>query len=96
MKLSLNPLNLNQEENVSLRFNSPSRPSIELEKPVTDLGSGFFSIEVAADESNQLVDDSYDYRIEQNGEVLKLGFVRIIDEEISNFTFDYLLDFLMS
>ena len=94
--MSLNPLNLNQEENVSLRFNSPSRPSIELEKPVTDLGSGFFSIEVAADESNNLIDDTYSYEIEQNGEVLKLGFVRVVEEEISNFTFDYLLDFLMS
>lgn len=95
LKLSLNPLNLNQEENVSLRFNSPSRPTIELEKPVTDLGSGFFSIEVLANESINLVDNTYSYRIEQNGEILKLGFVRIIDEEISNFTFDYLLDFLM-
>ena len=96
MKLFLNPLNLNQEESVNLTFRSPSRPSIELEKPVTDLGSGFFSIEVEANESINLVDDTYSYRIEQNGEVLKLGFVRIIDEEISNFTFDYLLDFLMS
>ena len=96
LKLSLNPLNLNKEENVSLSFNSPSRPSIELEKPVTDLGSGFFSIGIAANESINLIDDTYSYKIEQNGEVLKLGFVRIIDEEISNFTYDYLLDFLMS
>lgn len=92
----LNPLNLNQEESVNLTFRSPSRPSIEFEKPVTELGSGFFSIELEADESNQLIDDSYDYRIEQNGELLKLGFVRVVSEEISNFTFDYLLDFLMS
>jgi hypothetical protein len=94
--LFLNPLNLNSAESVSLTFRSPSRPIIEFTKPVTELGSGFFSIQLEANESNQLIDDSYDYRIDQNGQLLKLGFVRIVSEEISNFTFDYLLDFLMS
>jgi hypothetical protein len=94
--LSLNQSNLNQEENVSLKFRSPSRPLIELEKPVTDLGSGFFLITLTADESNELIDDTYSYRIEQNSTTLKLGFVRVVSEEISNFTFDYLLDFLMA
>jgi len=50
-----------------------------LDKALTNLGSGFFSIDLTIAESNQLVDDSYSYSIEQSGQVLKYGFVRYID-----------------
>ena len=79
---------------VNIVFSSPSRPTITFEKSLTQDGEGFFYFTLLESEAAQFVDDTYSYQIVKNGEVLKLGKVRLTTGE--EFGFDYELDFLLA
>ena len=94
--MSLNPQNLNLSEDVRVQVSSPSRSTIEFEKPVTDIGSGFFSVQLEAADINQLIDDTYSYKLIQDNKTLKLGYIRLLNGVAEEIPFDMLLDFKMS
>lgn len=98
LKFQVNPKLLNQNEFVSLRLISPSRPEILLEnKPVTKEGAGFFSIFLSNFDTFLLIDDTYKYSLEKDNLTLDYGRVRLVKSEIAdNGTFDYLLDLLLA
>lgn len=58
-------------------FNSPSRPTISLQKALTSEGGGFFSFEITVAEASDFIDNSYTYKIDLNGEIIALGNVRL-------------------
>jgi len=62
---------------VSLNLKSPSREHFTLEKALTDIGSGFFSFEITAIESELFIDDTYSYWLTQGENLLKHGFVNL-------------------
>ena len=76
MTVSLNRSKVQNGDLVDVIFTSPSRPTYTLEKSLTDQGGGFFYFNVEAAEADQLIDNSYVYRIEKDSEILKIGNVR--------------------
>lgn len=70
-----------------------------MEKPASDLGSGFFSITVTAEDISGIIDDTYSYKLSQLDVILKLGFVRVIEGEIiilDDAELDAELDFILA
>tara|TARA_R100000951_G_scaffold110853_3_gene109210 strand:+ start:3851 stop:4177 length:327 start_codon:yes stop_codon:yes gene_type:complete len=97
VKLFLNQQEVNEAESVQLRLNSPTHSTITLDKSLSRIGLGFYSLEVYLEEAYLLKDDTYSYQILQNGVILKYGFVHLMEgDKIINTVFDYTLDFLMS
>ena len=98
IKLSLNRSKVSLSENVSLVLSSPSRVEITIEKALTELGSGFFSIHLTASESNKLIDDTYSYTLTQGDNTLKTGYVRRIEGtlEDNGGELDSELDFILA
>ena len=92
--ISLNQNKVENEDSVSVVFESPSRPTLTFTKSLTDFGEGFFYFTLLATEGNQLIDSTYIYKIVKNEEILKLGNVRIIEGE--QFGLDDELEFLLS
>ncbi len=93
----LNQQEVNEAESVQLRLNSPTHSTITLDKSLSRIGLGFYSLEVYLEEAYLLKDDTYSYQILQNGVILKYGFVHLMEgDKIINTVFDYTLDFLMS
>lgn len=88
-----------QAGSANLVLQSPSRPEITFIKALTDIGSGFFSLDLTAAEADQLIDDTYSYYLTQNGVTLKHGFIRrvvghgFIDDDGQ---LDAFLDFLLA
>jgi len=97
IKLSLNRAKVSLLENVVLNLVSPSRVELNFTKALTELGSGFFSIDVTSIDTAQLVDDTYSYYLYQDSVLLKTGFVRRIEvsEEFSG-ELDAELDFYLA
>lgn len=93
--MSLNRFQVQNGVNVNLVLRSPSRETLEFDKALTDLGSGFYSISLSYADTISLVDDTYSYYLYQDEVLLKHGRIRLIELELNNSIFDYTLDFLL-
>ena len=84
VKLFLNHQKVNEAESVQLRLNSPTRSAITLDKSLSQIGLGFYSLEVYLEESYLLKDDTYSYQILQNGVISRRGNPVFSERSISN------------
>lgn len=88
---------MNLLANVDLVLSSPSRATLTFNKALTDLGSGFFNLSLTAEDSVQLIDDTYEYDLQQDGISLKVGVIRRIELEFEeDGQLDAVLDFLLA
>lgn len=63
---------------ITLTLNSPSRPSLEFTATIVSISGDLYSFELTANQTNELIDNTYNYIISQGSYVLKTGDVNLI------------------
>ena len=81
---------------ITLTLDSPSRAQLVFSSTITTISEGYYSFDLEAADTSQLIDDTYFYTLSQGTVELKTGVIRFVLDEETNTQFDYILDFALA
>lgn len=96
VRVRLNPEKANLGSNIDFVLDSPSRPSITFSCILTEIQSGIYTFPLTAEQTSQLLDDTYYYTIIQGENTLKIGVIMLTLPEGIQGGFDYSLDLTLA
>lgn len=77
VRVRLNPDKL-AGESITITLDSPSRESIEFASTITNISNSLYTFDLTALQTDELIDDTYNYTISQGEEELKKGDVNTV------------------
>lgn len=95
VKLRLNQSNV-VGDTIAITLDSPSRSQLVFSSVITTISNGYYSFDLDAEDTSQLIDDTYFYTISQTGVDLKKGMIRLLLDTRAIDSFDYTLDFTLA